>query len=340
MATPGRAAADLAPYAGQSYYDQPPLKPAHWDWTVSTYIYLAGLGGAAQSLAAIAGIKDRRRFAGVIRNARYLGTVASAIGSALLIKDLKTPRRWYNMLRVLRTTSPMSFGTYILGVFGGLSAFATLSERVGRRGLLGRALARLADVAQLGAGITGAGASTYTGALLSSTSTPFWSATPRHLGVLFGTSAMACAAAALSLGERFAGRAGNARRLDEIALLATVAHLLTSLHWPRRRAKRGIPDGVTRSRQGSVLESGDLLLAGAVPLAAYGLNRLLTGGRGMPLSVLGSAAVLVGGFMLRHGALSVGLESTRQPATYFRHAQPDQLQARHGGRPAAGERSG
>jgi protein NrfD len=321
--------------AGPTYYDQPSLKPAHWDWTVSTYIYLAGLGGAAQALAALARQIDRRQFAGMIKNARHLGTATAAVGAALLVLDLKTPKRWFNMLRIVRFTSPMSFGSYLLSAFGGLSALTSLSELVGRQGLAGRLLDRIAGLAQIGAGITGAGAGTYTASLLSATSTPFWAATPRHLGVLFGTSAVACAAAALAIGERLAGRHATGRRLDDIAALATLAHFATSLHWPRRRARRGLPEDVTRSSPGRTLETGDLLLAGAVPLAAYGLNRLATNNRGATLSVFGSAAILIGGLMLRHGALKLGNETARQPRTAFAFAQPEQLP---GSRSTAGGR--
>lgn len=310
------------PYSGETYYERAPLKPAHWDWTVSSYIFLAGLGGAAQGLATLARFADARQFAGLVRNARHLGTAASALGAALLVLDLKTPGRWYNMLRIVRPTSPMSFGSYILTAFGGLSAFTSFSEMVGRRGLVGRMLARLAGIAQIGAGVTGAGASTYTASLLSATSSPFWAATPRHLGVMFGTSAVACAAAALSLGERWAGRHASGRRLDDIAFFATAAHLLASLSWTRRLKREGIPEAVTSSPSGRTLNTGEMLVAGAVPLAAYALNRVATSNRDPALSVIGSVAILAGGLMLRHGALGLGKETAEQPRTYFGRAQP------------------
>ena len=44
------------------------------------------------------------------------------VGSALLIIDLHTPSRFYNMLRIFRPTSPMSIGSYVLTSFGALSA--------------------------------------------------------------------------------------------------------------------------------------------------------------------------------------------------------------------------
>ncbi len=163
-------------YQGESYYRQPAIKAAHWDWTVSGYIFLAGMAGAAQVLATIAHRRDPARFEKLRRNARFLGTAGAAAGAGLLIADLKTPQRFYNMLRIFRPTSPMSFGSYILGAFGAFSGIGTLAELFPRA----RWLPRAGDLAQVGAAATGAGAATYTAALLSATSNPYWAAAPRH----------------------------------------------------------------------------------------------------------------------------------------------------------------
>ncbi|MBB4018271.1 formate-dependent nitrite reductase membrane component NrfD [Chelatococcus caeni] len=310
-------------YRGETYYDRPALKAAHWDWTVSSYIFLTGLAGAAQAIAAIGQALDRDRYRGVLRNARFLSSIGSAVGAGLLIADLKTPKRFYNMLRILRPTSPMSFGSYIFGAFGGLSWLSALGELRSGRGRLARLVRRSADVAQVGAGLTGAGASTYTAALMASTSTPFWAAAPRWLGLQFATSAVASAAATLSLAERWGGRTDNSRRLDRLAALATAAHLVASLGARRQRHDKGL-DEVSESPQGRRLELGDLVIGGAVPLAAYALHRL-TRERAPALSVVGSLAVIAGGFLLRHGTMNAGHASARKPRAYFRFAQPENL---------------
>src|SRR3546814_15451143 len=69
--------------------------------------------------------------------------------------DLRTPRRWYNMLRIFRPTSPMSFGSYILTAFGGFSALTLLGEFVEGRGRLGRAAEQAAEQAQGGGTVEG-----------------------------------------------------------------------------------------------------------------------------------------------------------------------------------------
>src|SRR3546814_3648346 len=101
------------------------------------------------------------------------------------------------MLRIFRPTSPMSFGSYILTAFGGFSALTLLGEFVDGRGRLGRAAEAAAEKALAGAAVTGAAASTYTVALFSATSTPYWASAPRHFCVLFASSAVASVAAAL-----------------------------------------------------------------------------------------------------------------------------------------------
>ncbi len=308
----------LAPYSGESYYGRPALKPAPWDWTVSGYIFLAGLAGSAQGLAALGQIADRGRYRGMITNARFLAAASTAVGAGLLIADLRTPQRWYNMLRIFRPTSPMSIGTYVLSGFGGLSGVTLLGELAGGRNGVGRAVRRAADVAQIGAAVTGAGASTYTAALLSATSTPVWSVQPRRLGLKFGLSAAACGAAALSIGERVGGRDANADRLDGIAAAATLAGLAaeTLLARPAGRSSR---HGPAPGSEHPPPDPVHLVLGSALPIAAYGLGRL-SRERTM-LSVAGSLAVLAGGMWLRHRTLTKGMRSVKDPRRYFRVAQ-------------------
>jgi protein NrfD len=308
------------PYADESYHGQPAVKASHWDWTVSTYIFLAGLGGAAQAIATVAHGLHGPRFRAMRRNARILGVFGAAIGSGLLIKDLKTPQRFYNMLRIFRPTSPMSFGTYILSKFGALSGIALLGDILPRA----KGLKPVTNAAQIGAALTGAGAATYTASLLSATSNPFWAATPRALGVKFAASSIALGAAALSAAEQIAGRPRNARPLDDLAAVATAVHLGASLVSKAGRERTGVEAAMRDRRETATLEAADLLLAGALPLAAYALNRTI-GDRAAPLSLVASAAVLAGGFLVRHQTLYAGHASAEKPEPYLRFAQPDNL---------------
>ena len=55
-------------------------------------------------------------------------SAGSVVGAALLIIDLHTPTRFYNMLRIFRPTSPMSIGSYVLTSFGALSALLAAAQ--------------------------------------------------------------------------------------------------------------------------------------------------------------------------------------------------------------------
>ncbi|CUH11612.1 Formate-dependent nitrite reductase, membrane component [Jannaschia seosinensis] len=307
-------------WRGESYYGQPPLKNPQWDWKVSGYIAIAGLAGAAQALAWIGTRRDRDAFRGARRNANLIGLTGAATGSALLIADLKTPRRFYNMLRILRPTSPMSFGTYILGAFGVATAVSALGDISALRRR--RAVARLADIAQAGAAISGAGAATYTAALMAATSNPYYAAAPRGLGAQFSTSSVAAGAAALALGERAGGRDKSAKQLEEVAAIAAVGHVGASLVAGRSRRAAGVERAVAGSAHKS--EAADLLIAGALPIAGYALNRA-TGGRAPAAAVVGSLALIAGSFVMRHGILNKGKKAARRPDAAFGLAQPRNL---------------
>ena len=188
---------------GPTYYSRPQLKAAPFNnWVVGGYIFLAGLSGASALLAAIATCcGGPRRRGGRRGGAAILPCSRRLLGSALLIYDLHTPKRFYNMLRVAKGTSPMSIGTWILLAFSGLAGF-NAGRRVARRDSRPALDAPgFARVAQVPAAAAGAGLATYTASLLSATSTPLWAAAPQALAVRFGSSSIAAGAAALSLGE-------------------------------------------------------------------------------------------------------------------------------------------
>ncbi|WP_343865404.1 NrfD/PsrC family molybdoenzyme membrane anchor subunit, partial [Caenispirillum bisanense] len=155
-----------------TYYDQPALKPPPYDWRISGYMVLAGIAGSAQIISTLASLSPHppRR---LVRNGRLLGLIGTVLGTPLLIADLKTPSRFYNMLRIARPTSAMSIGSWILSGFGGFSGLVALGQLVAGR-IPG--LRRLVGLAQVPAAGLGAGMSVYTASLLSATSIPLWSA--------------------------------------------------------------------------------------------------------------------------------------------------------------------
>src|SRR5687768_6375194 len=115
---------ERAPYGRSSsppiptYYDWPTVKSSHYRWLITTYFFVGGLAGAAQLIATIVDLVGGRRDRGVVSAGRYLALAGALLSPLFLIKDLHTPSRWYNMLRIARATSPMSIGSWTLALFG------------------------------------------------------------------------------------------------------------------------------------------------------------------------------------------------------------------------------
>src|SRR5690242_13779555 len=117
-----------APYAGPTYYDLPATKPAPYGWLVSLYFFVGGLAAAAQFIATVADWLDAEEAQPAVRAGRYLALGGALLSPVLLIADLHTPRRWYNMLRIFRPTSAMSIGAWALAAFGSLSGVVALGQ--------------------------------------------------------------------------------------------------------------------------------------------------------------------------------------------------------------------
>jgi hypothetical protein len=111
-----RTGQDVRPgWDGPTYYGRPQLKPAPFHkGLVGGYVFLAGLSGSSSLLSAIADLVGGPAARRVVRRGRRLALLAPTLGSALLIQDLHTPKRFYNMLRVFKPRSPMSVGSWIL----------------------------------------------------------------------------------------------------------------------------------------------------------------------------------------------------------------------------------
>lgn len=322
-ATTGAVVQDGVP----TYYGRSQLKPAPFNnWVVGGYIFLAGLSGASALLAAAGDLGRGRDAGGLVRRGRYLSLLAPTLGSAMLIWDLHTPKRFYNMLRVAKSTSPMSIGTWILMSFSGFAGLSAAAQFGADRGWrrMRQGLLRTARVSQVPAAAAGAGLSTYTAALLASTSTPLWAAAPRALAVRFGSSSVASGAAALSLGER----PGRSRRaLDTVALAALAAELAaaTASHrtYRQKRVSAALDGGWGQAERLGATGVGTLL-----PLGLHAAS-LLLGRRAPalsgPLSNIASLAVLAGSALLRVSIMAAGDESARRPEISLGYAQPDNL---------------
>ena len=120
----------------QSYYGRPVVKETVWGPDIPSYLFLGGLAGASSTLAAGADLtghaelaRDREERAPLGRSAcRWWRSCATSAA----------PARFVNMLRVLKVTSPMSVGTWIVSGYAPMAlaaAASAVTHKLPRAGL-------------------------------------------------------------------------------------------------------------------------------------------------------------------------------------------------------------
>jgi hypothetical protein len=285
----------------RSYYGRPVLKKPVWEDDIAYYFFLGGLSAGASLLGAGADLTGRP----ALRRGCRVGALASlGVGAVFLVKDLGRPERFLNMMRVLKPTSPMSVGTWVLAAYGPAAGVAAAAEvlpgAVRRRGL-GRLLDALARPAGLSAAALAPAVASYTAVLLSQTAVPAWHAGHEELPFIFTASA---AASAGGLGMIVAppAEAGPARRL---ALYGAAVEYAAS-----RRLEHRL--GVVSEAYDADRAGAELLLAARLT-SAGAIGAVLLGRRSRVAAVLSGLALLGGGFMERLGLLHAGTASALDP---------------------------
>lgn len=285
----------------RSYYGRPVLKAPVWKDDIAYYFFLGGLSAGASLLGAGADLTGRP----ALRRGTRLAALGSlAAGAGFLVKDLGRPERFLNMLRVLKPTSPMSVGTWVLTAYGpavGVAAVSELLPRRVRRTALGRLVDGLARPAGLSAAALAPAVASYTAVLLSQTAVPAWNESQEELPFVFTASA---AASAGGLGMIVAppAEAGPARRL---AMYGGLVELAASRRLENRLGLVGEAFLTGRARQ-ELERASRLTLAGV-------LGSTLLGRRSRLAAVASGAALLAGGFYERLGLLHAGTASTEDP---------------------------
>ena len=94
-----------------SYHGQPVLKAPTWTWEIPYYLFTGGLAGASAGLAYACELHGDDVLA---RRAWAASLAGVSVSPLLLVHDLGRPMRFLNMLRVIKVTSPMSIGSWIL----------------------------------------------------------------------------------------------------------------------------------------------------------------------------------------------------------------------------------
>jgi formate-dependent nitrite reductase membrane component NrfD len=275
-----------------SYYGRPVVKETIWGSPeVPGYLFLGGLAGASSLLAAFAHAVGDRDLA---RASKTAATVAIGLSGVALVKDLGRPMRFLNMLRVVKVTSPMSIGTWLITGYGPLAAAAAASALTGK-------LPKAGAAATAGAAALGAGVSTYTAALICDTAVPAWHDGHREMPFLFAGSA---ATAAGGLGM-LAVAPRHARPAIRFAVLGAVTELTAKSMMLQR-----LGDGAKPYQEG---RAGQLMEAGEV-LTAAGLAGAVLGGRDRTAAALSGLALLAASALTRFGVFEAGRVSARDPA--------------------------
>lgn len=275
-----------------SYYGKPVLNKPTWQARdVASYLFLGGLAGASSVLAAGAQLTGRDTLA---RGCRTGALVAISGSLYALVHDLGRPARFLNMLRVVKPTSPMSIGSWLLMAYGPVVGAAAVSDLTGWLPRAGRA-------ATLGAAVIGPAVAAYTAPLVANTAVPTWHEGHRELPFVFVGSA---AAAAGGLGMLVAPvtQAGPARRAAVFGAALEVAAV--------KKMERGMGLAAEPLRTGS---PGRLMKAAEVLTVTGAVLGGVFGSRSRLAAALGGLAALAGSACTRFGIFHAGVASAADP---------------------------
>jgi formate-dependent nitrite reductase membrane component NrfD len=283
----------VAPAQPRSYYGQQVIKSPVWTPEVPIYFFAGGLAGASAGLAFAARLTGNERLARVATGNAAAGIAVSPV---LLISDLGVRSRFLNMLRVFKLSSPMSVGSWILAVEGGMVTLAAAHE------FLGWFPKPLARVAEALAALFGMPLATYTAALIANTAVPAWHEGRHELPFAFaGGSAMAAGSAAAILTH---GRAGApARRL---AIAGAVTEVIAMEVMQRRLGKLAEP---YRTGTAGKLEKATMAAAGG----GGAVLAIAQARKSRPLAVVGSLMTLAGSMLTRWLVFRAGFQSAESP---------------------------
>lgn len=273
-----------------SYYGRPVIKAPPWKaLDIAGYLFLGGLAGGSSLIAAGADFTGRRRLA---RATRIGALLSVSLAGGALVHDLGRPSRFHHMLRVVKPTSPMSVGSWILAAYAPLAAGSAASDVLER-------LPRLGRISGLGAALLAPALTSYTAVLLADTAVPAWYEAYRSLPFVFvGSSAASAAGLALLM---VPAEAGPARRLAVFGGLLEIG------------ASRRIVRRAGLVAEAYRLGSAHTLLRAAEGFTAAGIAGGLLGYRRPGLSRLAGASLLAGGACERFGHFEAGMISAKDP---------------------------
>ena len=275
----------------RSYHGQPVIKEPTWTWEIPMYLFTGGAAGASAGLAWLSEVQGnevlaRRAWAAALGNV--------VISPALLTSDLGRPLRFINMLRMVKVTSPMSVGSWVLVASGTTTALAAANAWTGL-------FPRLARFAKPVAALAGLPLSTYTAALLANTAIPVWHEARRTLPFVFGSGA-GLSAGAFALITTAPEHAGPARRLALAGALVEVgsSEIMRRGLGEHAEAYDAQPSKALRLISAACLASGSALVAAR-------------GRSSRPAAAAGGVLLAAGALSARWNVFKAGFASARDP---------------------------
>ncbi|MFQ3560214.1 polysulfide reductase NrfD [Streptomyces gramineus] len=276
----------------ESYYGRPVIKAPSWAARdIAGYFFLGGLAGAGSVLAVGAQLTARTTTATAMK---VSSLAAVSLSAAALVHDLGVPSRFPNMLRVLKPTSPMSVGSWLLAAYGPAAGTAAVTAVTGR-------LPRTGAAATAAAALLGPALASYTAVLAADTAVPAWHGAHRELPYLFAASATAAASGMALL----VGPVHESAPARCAAVLAAGADEIAT-----RAAERRLGMVAETYREG---RAGTLLRAARLLTATGAATGLVLGRRSRPAAALAGLALLAGSACTRFGVFAAGVASAEDP---------------------------
>lgn len=207
------------------------------------------------------------------------------------------------MLRVVKPTSPMSIGTWLLAGFSPLVAVAALDEV---SGLLPRRWAELVRGAArpggLAASVLAPAITTYTGALMANTAVPVWHDAHREMPYLFGASALAAAGGLVTA----ASPPDEAAPARVAGIAGSVAAQILDRAIHRRLGM--VAEPLSQGRPGRMLRASRWCARAGLGLLAVSAVR-----RSRALDVAGGLALTAESVLTKFGYFHAGTASAADP---------------------------
>jgi hypothetical protein len=275
-----------------SYYGRPILNPPTWKpLDIAGYFFLGGLAGAGSALAAGAQLTGRPRTARALKISSLTAITGSA---AALVHDLGRPARFVNMLRVIKPTSPMSVGSWLLMAYGPAAGAAAVLDVTGL-------FPRLGGAATAGAAALGPAVAAYTAVLAADTAVPAWHGGYREMPFMFVGSAAAAASGVALIG---APAAENAP-VRSTAVFGAALEVAAAKLMEHRLGMVG--ETYRQGRAGRLMRAAQALSATGAAGAA------LFGGRSRTAAILSGTALVAASACTRFGVFDAGMRSAHDP---------------------------